>query len=137
MITGIDLLLAQHRRVEELFTEYADAPNAMTAALIFADLDAHDEVETGALYPLARELLGDDAVDDALLAHAMVKSLIDDARALEGAIFDAVVVQLREAVEAHVADEERDLFPALQKAATEEQLTGLGARIEQIMQRVG
>ncbi|HEY1738688.1 MAG TPA: hemerythrin domain-containing protein [Acidimicrobiia bacterium] len=137
MITGIDLLLAEHRRVEELFAQYSKAPSAGVAALIFADLEAHDEAETAALYPLARALLGDDAVDPALLAHAEVKTLIDTACALEGPPLDAAMKLLQKKVAAHVADEEKHLFPALAKAATDDQLTGLGARAEQVKQRVG
>lgn len=137
MITGIDLIEADHRRVEELFELYEREKQAVVAAQIFAELAAHDDAETGALYPLASALLGPEAIDDALLAHAGVKMLIERARSLEGAAFDQAITVLREAVVAHVADEEKALLPKLAKAADAAQLAGLAARIEQVKQRVG
>ena len=137
MTTGIDLIEADHRRVEALFAQYERDRQALIAGQIFAELTAHDDAESGALYPLVAQLLGEEMADDALLAHATVKMLIERARSLEGGGLDEAMQLLHEQVTAHVADEEQSLLPQLREAADDAQLAGLAARIEQIKQRVG
>jgi hypothetical protein len=136
--TGIDLVLKDHRRVEVLFEQFEATGDTTLLGQIFDALAAHDDVEQHALYPLARAVLADEELlDSALLAHSLVKLLIDQARAQEGAPLVAAARALQLAVEEHVASEERHLLPALGERATAAQLDGLAARIEQIKQRVG
>jgi hypothetical protein len=136
--TGIDLILLEHRRVEELFTAFEQTTDPSAAGLIFDALEAHDDVEQGAVYPLTLGVLADaQMLDDALLAHSRVKLLIDHARQQEGAPLLAAMVDLRRAVAAHVEVEETTLLPALAQRASSEELDGLAARIRQIKQRVG
>jgi len=137
MPNGIDLIVADHRQVDELFAELDTKGSAACAAQIMDLLTAHDEAEQHALYPLARLQLGADAVDGALLAHSRVKMLLEQARASEGPQLVLVLDELREAVKEHVADEEGRLLPALAAACTPIQLDDLGARIEQVKLRVG
>jgi hemerythrin superfamily protein len=138
MTTGIDLILADHRRVEELFTEYQRTGDASVVGQIFDELAMHDEAEAHALYPLARAVCDDEAlVDRALMEHSALKMLIEHARALEGAPLAATMERVQQTVEAHVGEEEERLLPALAKQATAAQLDGLASRIEQIKQRVG
>jgi hemerythrin superfamily protein len=140
MPTGIELILADHRYVDELFAEFETLGSAAgpVAGQIFNELTAHDEVEQHALYPLASAVLDDEELmARSLEAHTQAKVLMERARALEGAPLVDVMTQLRDAVQAHVADEESALLPALKKAATPQQLDGLGSRIDAIKQRVG
>jgi hypothetical protein len=130
--------LLEHRRVEELFGAFRAAPSGANAGTIFDALAAHDDGEQAALYPLVEALdIAPDVVQRALQAHALVKRLIDHARAQEGPPLVDAVVALEAAVSNHVADEERNLLPALQRSATESQLAGLAARWQQVQQRVG
>jgi hemerythrin superfamily protein len=136
--TGIDLILDDHRRVEELFTTFQETSDPAAAGLIFNALALHDEAEQGALYPLALGVLADaPLLDEALLAHARVKLLTDHARQQEGGPLLAAMLDLQRAVAAHVEAEETKLLPALAERATPEQLDGLASRIRQIKQRVG
>jgi hemerythrin superfamily protein len=140
MPTGIELIMADHRRVEALFAEIGDDPqeSAVTAGRIFMELTEHDQAEAHALYPLAHLLLGDDkTVLRAELAHSEVKMVMERARAMEGAALVATLKQLRTLVERHVAEEERVILPAIEAKATPAQLDGLASRIESIKQRVG
>jgi hypothetical protein len=138
MTNGIDLVLLEHRRVEELFAAFRESPNGVTAGSIFDALAAHDDGEQAALYPLAEALdVASGTVAKALTAHALVKRLIDHARAQEGPPLVDAMALLESAVTEHVADEERNLLPALQQAASAEELDGLGARWLQVQQRVG
>ena len=138
MPNGIDLVLADHRKVEALFGKFNETVLGSYAGMIFDALAAHDDAENGALYPLALGLLGDaDLLDRSETAHSTVKKLIDQAKFQEGVSLLATMALLKEAVEAHVQDEEKNLLPKLQAAATPAQLEGLAARWEQIKQRVG
>jgi len=138
MINGIDLILLEHRRVEELFAAFHEAPDGMAAGSIFDALAAHDDSEQAALYPLAEALgVATDSVARSLTAHALVKRLVDHARAQEGQPLVDAVALLETAVRDHVADEEKKLLPALQQAASTQQLEGLAARWLQVQQRVG
>jgi hemerythrin superfamily protein len=138
MPNGIDLILADHERVSGLFARFDDTGDATLIGQIVDALAAHDQAEHGALYPLAGELLGDaELLERYSHAHSLVKKTIDKLMGLEGQPLMDAVAALQVAVSEHVADEESELLPALEKAATPSQLDGLGARIEQIKQRVG
>ncbi len=140
MPTGIELILADHRHVGALFTQLDAATPAdpSIAGQVFSELIAHDEVEQHALYPLVAAVLDDDdLLSRSLRAHSEVKTLMEKARSLEGAPLTAMMALLRDAVQTHVADEEKSLLPALKTKATAAQLEGLASRIEAIKQRVG
>jgi len=134
---GIDLIIADHRMVDELFAELDAKASATCAARIMDLLTAHDEAEEHALYPMAALQLGPDAVDEAILAHSRMKMLLEQARASERPQLVLALEEPRAAVKAHVADEEARLLPALAAATTPVQLDELGARIEQVKLRVG
>lgn len=140
MLTGIDLIMADHRRVEELFAQLDGDPMvaAVAAGQIFDELTMHDDAEQHALYPLASHLLGDDElIARVLLAHSKVQMLIERARSLEGPPLVAALERLRAAVDEHVAEEESTLLPALQEAASASQLDELASKVEAVKQRVG
>lgn len=141
MPDGVDLILADHRYVDDLFTAFAAGPHGTVVGRIVDALAAHDDAEHAALYPFALDVLGEAAVADVLdrsaLAHSAVKKQIDQLKFLEGQpLVDGVGV-LQALVQEHVADEEANLLPALREGATPAQLDVLGSRILQAKQRVG
>lgn len=138
MPNGIDLIKADHRRVDALFDEFADTGEPTVVGQIVDALTMHDDAEQSALYPLAGHVLGDEElIERSAAAHSGVKKLIDRLRSLEGQPLAQAVADLAEVVRLHVEDEEQHLLPALSEACTPAQLDGLGARIEQTKQRVG
>lgn len=138
MPNGIEVILADHRRVAELFAAFDATPDGAIIGRIIAELEAHDSAEHAALYPLLSRLTGDAAaLERAAAAHAAVKAQIDALAAQEGGPLIDAVAALRTLVERHVADEERALLPALVAAASSAQLDELGARLFQVKQRVG
>ena len=138
MPNGIDLILADHRRVEELFTTFAETGAADIIGQVVDALAAHDDAEHAALYPLTGHLLGDaTAIERWAQAHSAVKKQIDFLKMQKKAALTEAFETLRQLVQEHVADEEKNLLPALQDAATPQQLDGLGARILQAKQRGG
>jgi hemerythrin superfamily protein len=138
MPNGIDLILADHQLVNELFAEFDAKHDGASVGLIIAALKAHDEAEQAALYPFAATLLPDlELIEQSTVAHSMVKKQFDVIAALEGAPLVEAVGVLKQLVTEHVEDEESNLLPALSEAATPQQLEALGARILQAKQRGG
>jgi hemerythrin superfamily protein len=137
-MNGIDLILADHERVNLLFARFDDTGDATLVGQIVDALIAHDQAEQAALYPLAGVVLADARqVEEYDRAHSAVKKAIEHLEGLEGPPLVEAVALLRGLVEDHVEEEESNLLPALTKAATIAQLDGLGARILQSKQRVG
>jgi hemerythrin superfamily protein len=138
MPNGIDVILADHQRVIDLFDRFDESGDAGLVGQIVDALAAHDDAEQAALYPLAGYVLGDAAMLQRFgQAHSLVKKLIEQLLALEGQPLLDTVTALREAVTSHATDEEAELLPALANAASASQLDGLGARIAHVKQRVG
>ena len=138
MPNGIDLILADHRRVEGLFSTFAETGDGTIIGQVVDALSAHDDAEHAALYPLAGHLLGDAAqIERWAQAHSAVKKQVDRLKTQEGAPLVHEFEALRLLVQAHVEDEEKKLLPALAEKATPQQLDGLGARILQAKQRGG
>ena len=138
MPNGIDLILADHRTVESLFAKFEGTLDGSVIGEVIDKLKAHDDAEHAALYPLAGHVLGDpELIERLAAAHSAVKKQIDLITTLEGPPLTDAFHELRALVEAHVADEEKNLLPMLGQQATPEQLEGLGARIMQAKQRVG
>lgn len=138
MPNGIDLILADHQAVAELFETFAETGDGTIIGQVVGMLRAHDEAEQAALYPMIGSVLGDvDGVTRSAAAHSAVKKQIDVLMGLEGgALTDAFVV-LMGLVQEHVDDEQDELLAALADAATPAQLELLGARILQAKQRGG
>jgi hemerythrin superfamily protein len=138
MPSGIDLILADHEMVNELFAEFDAKQDGATIGLVVAALTVHDEAEHAALYPFATTLLGDARlIERAEAAHSMIKKQFDTISSLEGQPLIAAFKVLQLLVTEHVEDEEKNLLPKLSEAATPQELEALGARILQAKQRGG
>jgi hemerythrin superfamily protein len=138
MPSGIDLILADHRKVEALFDQFDQTGDAGVIGQVIDALRAHDDAEQSALYPFAGNVLGDtELIQRSAAAHSYVKKQIDLITSREGAPLVDAFLALRQLVTEHVADEEKNLLPALAEQATTQQLDALGARIQQAKQRGG
>lgn len=138
MPNGIDLILADHQMVAALFDQWEATGDATIIGQVVDALRAHDDAEQSALYPMAAALLADaDILERSGHAHSAVKEQIDRLKGQEGLPLVEATAVLRALVVEHVADEERNLLPALQEQATSQQLDELGARILQAKQRGG
>jgi hypothetical protein len=138
MTNGIDLILLDHREVDELFARFDETGDGTVIGIVIDKLTAHDDAEHAALYPLLGAVLGDEEmITRAARAHSEVNKQIDTMKSLEGPPLTDAFNVLRTLVQEHVADEEDVMLPALAEQATTAQLDGLGARILQAKQRVG
>ena len=135
-----DLLKRQHRDVETLFRALeGDQPDDSEErkAEIFeelaATLVAHDAIEREIFYPACEKALGlTDLLGESLVEHGVIEfSLYEADQAVGEDDFDFKVTVLKEMVEHHVKDEEKEFFPEVEKAIDSDQLEELGQRMEQ------
>ena len=121
-----------------MFAEFKETNDGTLVGQVINALHVHDDAEHAALYPIAKALLGDEALIERLaLAHAHIKKQIDLLVTLEGPPLIDGFTRLQTLVADHVSDEEANLLPALSDRATPRQLETLGSRILQVKQRVG
>jgi hemerythrin superfamily protein len=129
MANALEMLSADHRKVEDLFTQFGDTGEEAVAAEICDELTVHTHVEESLVYPELRRL--DAALEDeAEREHAEAKRLIERIRGATGDDLIRSVDELRQAVEHHVAEEEGKAFPRLRELG-DEWLDDLGGAIQQ------
>jgi hemerythrin-like domain-containing protein len=145
---AVTLLKQDHRTVESLFGDFADADESEQAAIaerVCQLLTVHAQIEEEILYPAAKQALQDEEdaelVSEALVEHGSAKELIGKIEGMTGddQAFKATVTVLGEYIKHHVKEEENELFPALKK--TELDLKELGARMAErkhaLMEQMG
>jgi hemerythrin superfamily protein len=132
---AVALLKADHRAVEELFEKFESARRADQKAKIVQEicneLTVHAAIEERDFYPAAQEVLKDekDLVDEARVEHASLKWLIAqlEQETPDTELYEAKVMVLKEYVQHHVKEEEKEMFPKVKK--TELDLKALGAQL--------
>lgn len=118
----IEHLEEEHRKVERLLAQLKENPFGpdadTTADEIRSALETHMAVEEGWIYPL----IGDEsATDGSETEHDLVRDaldVLDDLRGEPG--FAAAVEMLRAGIAHHVADEEEEIFPELERSSASE-----------------
>ena len=135
---AIELLMADHRKVEDLFEQYEqekesdDGTKRQIAKQICDELTVHAQVEEELFYPWLRETLDEDdqeMVEEAQVEHNGAKDLIAQIEAADAvdATFDAMVKVLSEYIKHHVKEEESEIFPEV--ASEKEALDEIGQEI--------
>jgi hemerythrin-like domain-containing protein len=147
---AIELLMADHRKVEDLFEQYEaekegdDGIKRGIATRICGELTVHAQVEEELFYPWLRENLDEDdmeMVEEAQVEHNGAKDLIAQIEAAEevDATYDAMVKVLSEYIKHHVKEEENEIFPAV--SSKREELDELGqemsSRKEELIEELG
>ena len=132
----VDLLLAQHARIEQLFLLVSGGTGEARKDA-FDDLvrmlAVHETAEEEVVHPLGRTLPGggDDMIDDRLAeerqAKEMLQTLIEGGVEAEG--FDTGLLLLRDAVMMHARYEERYEFPRLRQHVPADKLRSLAAAV--------
>jgi hemerythrin superfamily protein len=137
MPDAIALLKADHRQVEEWFSQF-DKTNSRSrkqqlAARICDALTVHTTIEEEIFYPAFFEATADrDIHHEAVVEHAGAKKLIADILGMtsEDDYFDAKVTVLSEMIKHHVKEEEQPggMFAAAKKAGMD--LASLGKQLQ-------
>src|SRR5688572_4506847 len=136
---ALDLLKADHRKVEELFAQFeaeqGNAAKIRVATKICRELAVHAKVEEELVYPRAIAVLGNEDQEliwEATVEHGTLSGLIDalGGTSAEDDAFEAHVKVLKEYVKHHVKEEENEMFPKLRASGLD--LEGLA---EEILER--
>ena len=147
---ALELLMADHRKVEDLFEQYEQEKDSdegtrrEIAQQICAELTIHAQVEEELFYPWLREQLEDDdmeMLEEAQVEHNTAKDLIAQ---IEGAtdideVYNAKVKVLSEYIKHHVQEEENEIFPEVRDQQEELDELGqeLSARKGELMEEMG
>ena len=112
--SAIAALKQDHRRVEELFSEFEstteDQRKQELVAMVCTELNIHTRLEEEIFYPACREAIDDeDIMNAAQVEHDAAKLLIADLMeaSTDDPFYDAKVKLLSEMIKHHVAEEEK------------------------------
>lgn len=132
----VDLLLAQHARIEELFLLVASTHGEQRQEAfdeLVRLLTVHETAEEEVVHPLARARIdgGDALIEDRLDEERQAKEML--AELVEAGVddpgFETAILVLREAVLTHARYEERYEFPQLRATASATQLESLAGSV--------
>ena len=138
---ALDLLVADHRTVDDLFDRFEKLGGNATkskrdiADKIIRELAVHAVVEEQVLYPVIRECSDDmrELVLESLEEHHVAKLLLAELQNMDAdhERFAAKVTVVAESVRHHVEEEEQELFPKVRKALGNDLLGEMGKAIKQ------
>jgi iron-sulfur cluster repair protein YtfE (RIC family) len=127
------ILKKDHREVEKLLKQLADAPEAKRAALvdkIDSALSLHMKIEEQLLYPLVPPVMGAEAEEEAEVEHGMAREGVTKLHAmLHVPGFGAAVDMLTAGIAHHVKEEETELFPKMKKGLSATRWARLGDEV--------
>jgi hemerythrin superfamily protein len=133
----IDLLIAQHARIRDLFDEVEQAPageRGEAFTRLVRMLAVHETAEEEIVHPYARAKIdgGGGVVDDRLAEENQAKQLLQgmDQAGPAAPDFMENLLLLRGAVEAHARSEERYEFAKLRAHTTEAERRTLAAGVK-------
>ena len=133
---AFNLLKADHRKVEELFSQLESASGQAKMRVfeqIKMELELHTHIEEKIFYPaLEKPKQTHDLTLEAYEEHDVVKKLLQQMSKAKSATeeWQAQAKVLQENVEHHVEEEETELFEKAEAALSEEQIEALGEQME-------
>jgi len=133
---GLQLLAADHRKVEDLFASFEKASGASAKEKIVrqicTELKVHAQIEEEIYYPAIRGKVVEDDLDEAYVEHDSAKLLINELEAADPdeSFYDAKVKVLSELIDHHVEEEEKQRDNLFQQTrAADIDLEALGDRL--------
>jgi hypothetical protein len=134
-VNAIEMLSAQHDEIANLFDDLEDESSLARKRQLFealADaLTVHVTIEERHFYPAVLTADTDAILADSLEEHMGIKRVLGDMlmTQIEDETFDAKAAALRELVEMHVEEEERDLFPRVELVMDEAALVAIAGEM--------
>lgn len=141
---AIDLLKADHEKVDSLFQQYDEAEGQMQQQRIIIEqvckeLEVHAAIEEEIFYPAVRKMgqEGADLTSEAVEEHQSIKDAINRLKGAnpKDADYQDTVEELMECVTYHVEEEEGEMFPEAEQQLGRE-LTRLGEQMQQHKQQL-
>jgi len=134
---AIDILIQQHRDVEALIERCLEAEAKEKSDLVaqIADqLAVHTAIEERHFYPAAKTDETEELVQESVVEHLGVKRLLADLLdETDGDKIDAQLEVLKERLEHHISEEEKNLFPMAKRMFDDDQLEALGQEMTATM----
>lgn len=121
MATIVEHLKKDHVRIKELFAAYENDPETHFPELKKL-LDAHTYIEETSIYPLSMSFAAD-VVEHAQEEHNAAKDLLRQLE-IDPTNMDTFN-QLRQDVEHHAEEEEKEFFPLVEQHMSQEQMEQL------------
>jgi hemerythrin-like domain-containing protein len=139
---AISILKEDHKKVKAMLTELEESSEKATKkrttllAKIDQEVSIHAQVEEEIFYPAYR-----DAAEkkeerqlffEATEEHHVVKMVLPELRETDPSteVFTAKAKVLKELIEHHAKEEEREMFPAAKRVLDKDELVALGEQIE-------
>ncbi len=130
------ILASDHRKVEDLFSQYENADGKAKkeklAQEICRELKIHAMIEEEIFYPALKGKIDESLLKEAYVEHDGAKVLINEIAAggPDEEFYDAKVTVLKEEIEHHVKEEEKERDNMFQQArAAEVDLDALGEKL--------
>ena len=120
-----EMLKADHRHVQDLFTKFEDADKRARASIAdetLTALEVHAALEEELVYPAIAEVIDDEElINEAKEEHHVAKVLIKELRKMdaEDEGFSTKFKVLGELVSHHIEEEEGEMFPQAQEGGFE------------------
>jgi hemerythrin superfamily protein len=140
----IAILTEDHREVEEMFKELEALMSAgvdadqerrrLVVDRVTIELVRHAVAEEVAVYPAVKDKVSIEEAERAKREHAEAEETLKRLERLDpdDGSFDEEIRTLMTEIRAHVAEEEGQMFPHMRQVMTQEELVGLGKKVETI-----
>ncbi|HSN97505.1 MAG TPA: hemerythrin domain-containing protein [Candidatus Nanopelagicales bacterium] len=140
-MNAVDMLLAHHRRMEDLLGRLVEASGDEKRRLFEETADmlvAHITIEEQHFYPAVKARRTEDVLLESLEEHLSLKRILADLVQLspQDDRFDPKLHVLKEQAEHHHEEEEEHLFPKARKLLDTEALDALGAEMAATMREI-
>jgi hemerythrin superfamily protein len=140
----IDILTADHREVEAMFTELetlletrsgtndqlrADLVDQMTIELV-----RHSVAEEVVVYPAVKDKVSAEEAERSKQEHAEAEETMKRLESLDpnDDAFEQELRALMREIRTHVEEEEKEVFPRMREVLSQDELTDLGKRVEAV-----
>jgi hemerythrin superfamily protein len=147
---AVALLKEDHEKMRELLEEFEQAASEAGASAgdlletIQGELKVHTQIEEEIFYPAFREAAGKKKEDaklyfEAVEEHHVVDMVLPEIAASEAGSpeFAAKAKVLKDLVEHHAEEEEKEMFPRAKKLFDKDELMSLGERMAQRKSELG
>lgn len=139
----LELIEADHRKVEKLFVELENTKATKKTYEIFnqiyKELNLHAQAEELVFYPAMQEYdETQEYIEEAEKEHNSVKILLEQMKSLkpDDAEFETKIKHLVESVKHHVEEEESEIFEVVRECMDEEDLAQLGKEFQDAKARL-
>lgn len=138
------LLKRDHKEVKQLFEKIENSTSRAvklrekTLQQLAQELEMHTSLEEEIVYPRFKEIASlKDTILEAYEEHHVATQLLQEITDMSAdeEQWKAKVTVLKEMIEHHVKEEEKELFPKAQKALGKDESEALGKRIEEEKKR--